>query len=118
MRIQRHARLTAGIADLAKYAMQMRACLDVYGDGIRATIGESLNEAFRFDDHQVHIQRNPRHLRHGLDHHRTHGDVRNKAAIHDIDMNQIGAGVLRFYNLLAQSAEVRCQYGRCNFDRS
>ena len=66
-------------------------------------------------DHEVHIEGDRRHFAHPLDDHRTDRDVGHEMAVHDIDMNPVGAGRFDRLDLVFQPAEVGRQYRRSDF---
>jgi hypothetical protein len=59
-------------------------------------IGAGLNEidevALGLDDHQVHVERLCGRAAHRIHDGGTESDVRHGPAIHDVDMNPVGAG--------------------------
>ena len=57
----------------------------------------------------MHFQRQPRHSPQPLDDRRPHAEVRNKVAVHDIDVDSLGASFFNLENLLAQSSKIRGQ---------
>ena len=73
--------------------------------------------ALRLDDHEVHIERLGGCTPHGPDDHRAQRDVGHETAIHDIDMNPIGARQIDRAHLFGQTAEIRRQDGRRDNDR-
>ena len=90
----------------------MSAGFHMNGDRIGAAVGESLHESVRLDDHQMHIQWNGGQLCYGFDNCRTHRDIGNEAPVHYVDVDEIGARILRLRHLLAQAREIGGQYRR------
>ena len=70
---------------------------------IGAGIGEGVEEAYRLLDHQMNFKRQVRHRPQRLDDDRPHADVGHEMAVHDIDVDAVGAGLFRLADLFAQS---------------
>src|SRR5271154_6726524 len=62
--------------------------------------------AFRFDDHQVYIERLCCRATHRVHDRRTERDVRHKSAVHDIDMDPIGAGFVDCPDFLSEPEQI------------
>src|SRR4051812_14318323 len=92
--------------------MQMRRDLGVNGEPARASVGEVVEVLLRLDDHQMDVDRQRREPSYRLDHLRAEGEVRNEAAIHHVDVNDVRAAGLAARDLVAESGEVRAENGR------
>jgi hypothetical protein len=57
-------------------------------------------------DHQVHLQREARHPTEGPHNQRANGDIGHKMAIHDVNVNGVGASLLRLPYLFSQSGKI------------
>jgi len=57
-------------------------------------------------DHQVHLQREARHPTEGSHNQRANGDIGHKMAIHDVNVNGVGASLLRLPYLFSQSGKI------------
>ena len=68
--------------------------------------GEGVEVAFRLDDHQMHIERLRCYVPHRLHDDRPDRQVRDKAAIHHVHMDPIGASGLNSPHLLAEPREI------------
>jgi len=105
--VERHTCLSATGFDLLDDPVQVRAGLLMDGDHIRASLDERFDVLLRGGDHQMGLKRQAGTAPHGLDNHGSHGDVRHKMAIHDIDLDALRARGLDGSHLLAQAREVR-----------
>ena len=103
----RHARLLAERADRLQRAVEVRAGFDMHGDDVGAGLGEGLEIGVARRDHQMHVERllgvGPDRL-HDV---RPDRDVRHEVAVHDVDMDPVGAGGIDGADLLAELREIR-----------
>jgi hypothetical protein len=108
-RVEHHARLLTELADLRQYAMEVDrgTGLGLDQQVVGAGLGEGGEIAIRLDDHQMHVERLCRRTANGLQHDRPDGDVGHEAAVHDIDVDPIGARRIDGADLFAQSREIR-----------
>ena len=60
-------------------------------------------------DHQVNVQLEARDFANGSDHRRPDGQIRDKVAVHHVQMQHGGAAPLDLGDLLAQAGEIRSQ---------
>src|SRR5207302_9880766 len=66
----------------------------------------SVDPALRRLHHQVRLERKLGHAAHRLEDRRTHGQVGHEVAVHDVDLDPVGAAGLRLRHLVAQPEEV------------
>ena len=113
-RVKHRTGLLTELANLRQRAMEVhcRRWLRLNEQMIGAGFGKIAEIALWFDDHQVHIERLGRRTAHRVHDRRAEGDVRHEPAIHDVDMNPIGAGLDRRRGLLRRAAADRRQEWR------
>ena len=87
-------------------AMQIVVALPVDQKRIGAGRGELLQEEVRVRDHQVDLEREPRHPPKRLDDRRAHREIRHEVPVHHVHVDPIGSRLLRLGHLLAQTGEV------------
>ena len=87
-------------------AVQVGRRLDVHADDVGARVRELLDVALGLDDHEVDVERQLGRRAHGPHDERADGDVGDEAAVHDVDVDVVGAGGLGGAHLLGQPAEV------------
>ena len=104
--LENSAGLFAQILDLREVAVQMGAGFHLNGNDVSAGFGEVGNVLFRLDDHQVNIQRLLRHRTERLDDQWADGDVGHEAAVHDVDMDPVSAGLIHGFHLVAETCEI------------
>ena len=117
-RIERHAGLLAERADRLQRAVDVRARLDVHGDDVGAGLGEGLEIGIAGRDHQVHVEHLPGVRAQRLHHVRADGDIRHEVAVHDVDVDPVGAGGIDRAHLLAELGEVGGQDRRGDEQRT
>jgi len=78
----------------------------VDGNQVGTGPSEGIDVPLRLDDHQVHMQRKPRHWAKCLHHERPDGDVGHKASIHHVDVDHVRSGLLGLGYLRAQATEI------------
>ena len=110
--VERDPRLGAGLPDLGQDALQMHAGLGVDGDEIGPRPGIGLDPALGLLDHQVEVEREPGALLDGLDDGRSDRQVRDEVAVHDVDVDLVGAGGLHQRHGVAECGEVGGQDAR------
>src|SRR5260221_10098885 len=81
---------------------------------VGARFGKYLKIALWLLNHQMNVEKLLRHTAHGFNHHRPKGDVRHKIAVHDVQMEQVGASGFGFADLFAQLCEVSSKDRRRN----
>ena len=102
--------------DLLHDAVAVLGRLDVERDDVRAGLSEGLDLRLGMLDHQVDIEDALRCLAQALDDRRAQRDVRHVRAVHDIDVDVIGAGVRDTLDLIGQVSKIGGKDGRCNLD--
>src|SRR5690606_12050337 len=70
----------------------------------------------RLDHHQVHVERERREAPDRLDDLGAVGEVRDETAVHDVDVDPVGAALDAHGDLVAQPGEVGAQEGWRNAD--
>src|SRR5262245_7010990 len=117
-RVERDAGLLAERADRLQRAVQVRAGFHMHRDDVRARLGEGFEVGIARRDHQVHVEdlaaMRPQRL-HDV---RPDGDVGHEVAVHHVDVDPVGAGLVDRAHLLAEPGEIRCENGRRNGKRS
>ncbi len=84
----------------------MRSGLDVDGHAVGAGLGESGEVGIGRRDHQVDVERLLRMWPDRLHHARPDGDVGHEMAVHDVDMDPVGAGGVDGVHFLAETGEI------------
>jgi hypothetical protein len=87
-------------------AVKVWADLLVYDDDVCASFDEVLDILFRVGDHQMCFEGEFSATADSLDDERPHGDVGDEVAVHDVDLDALGASGVRFTYLFAQACEV------------
>ena len=106
-RVQGHRGLGAGFLDLLDEPFQVNRGFHVDAQPIGPGLGKGLHITFRIADHQVDIQGERGGPAQGLGHRRADGEVGDEMPVHDVHVNPINAGLLRFPDVLRQPAEIR-----------
>src|SRR5919204_269004 len=102
-------RFAAGIADRLHRVVDVRGGLDVDDDVARAGPGELRHVALGTLDHEVDVEQDVE-VAQRLDRLGTHRHRRDEVAVHDVDVDDLGAGVDDVAHLRAQAAEVGGEY--------
>jgi hypothetical protein len=89
--VEHRARLDAKALDRLQRAVQVRQDFHMDGQHRGAGVGEGLEVAVRVLDHQMHVERTPRHALEGPDDRRANRDVGHEVSVHDVHVNQVGA---------------------------
>ena len=105
-RVDRHAGALTQTLDAVNGAMQVSVAFPMNEKRVGACLDKLIEEKVRRRDHQVRFEGKPRYSPERMDNRRSHREVGNEVAIHDIDVNPIGAGPLRLGHLLSQMAEI------------
>ena len=95
----------------------MKAITRRHEQRIGAGPGKNIEIAFRLDNHQVYIERLLRVASDRFDNHRSERDIRHEAAVHDVNMDPVGASRIDGTDLLGKMPEIRRQDRRCNNNR-
>ena len=111
--------LLAKLANLRQHAMEVnrRRRLGLNKQMIGAGFRKIVEITLRLDDHQVHIERLGRRAAHCIHDRGAEGDVRHEPAVHDVDMNPIGAGLIDRTNFLAEPPQIGGKNGGRDNDR-
>jgi hypothetical protein len=80
--------------------------LDVNGHNLGSEPAILLERLLGLLDHQVHLERHGRRLPHRLDHNRPVCELRHEAAVHHVEMQSLGPGLLEPLHLAGQVAEI------------
>jgi len=107
--VQNDAGLCAQGLDGVDRAMEVRQHFDMHRDHAGARLGECVEVLVGIHDHQVNIQRNLRDSPNRFHDRRSDGDVRDEMAVHDVDVDQIGAAALGRADRVAKRGKVGCQ---------
>ena len=91
--------------------VMFRFGFDMDGDGIRAGIEEAGEVVIGVLDHEMNIERELRQFAHGGDNGGPEGNVIDEVAIHDVEMEPIGAGRFRAANFVRELGEIRGEEG-------
>ena len=102
----RHAGLLAERADRLQRAMDMRAGFDMHGDDVGARLGEGFEIGIARRDHQMHVERLLGVGPDRFDDIRADRNVGHEMAVHDVDMDPVGAGGIDRADLLAELGEI------------
>ena len=94
----------------------LRFRFDMDGDGIRAGLEEARQIMIRMLDHEMHIERELRVFAHGRDDRGPEGNVIDEMAIHDVEMEPIGARFFDAVDLRFEMGEIRGEDGRSDED--
>ncbi len=104
--IERDAGLLAERADRLQRAVHVRTGLDMHGDDVGAGFGEGIQIGIARRDHQMHVEALLADRADRLHHARADRDVGHEMAVHDIDMDPVGAGGLDATDFVTQFGEV------------
>ena len=117
--VQHGAGLLAQLTDLGEDAVQVdrRRRLTRHEQVVGAGAREVLEVALGLHHHQVDVEWLRRRLAHGCDDQRAEADVGNEAAVHDVDMDPVGAGRVDRANLVGKAAQVSGKNRRGNDGR-
>ena len=113
--INGHGGLLSEMVDLLNGAVKVRRGLLVDDDGIRAGLGEPLDEIFRWLDHEMGLDSQASERTQALNGRRAESDIWNKAAVHHVHLESIYSSGFERQHLLSQTRKVRRKYGRRYF---
>jgi hypothetical protein len=105
-----------GANHFERYAMQIVVAFPVNQKRIGTSFGKLFQVKVRVRNHQVGFQCQPSNWPEGLDDHRANRNVGHEMAIHHVDMNPIGTGLLRVRHLLAQTGKISGENRRGKFN--
>ena len=83
---------------------------------IRAGVGKGLQVQVGIFNHQMNFERQAADGPKGLDHRWTNRDIGDEMAVHDVDMDPIGARLLGCGHLLSQPRKIGRQNGWSDLD--
>ena len=86
--------------------MEVRAGFGMDGDDVRAGLGEGVEERIDRRDHQVDVERLLRVRPERLHHRRADREVGDEMAVHHVDMDPVGAGLVDRAHFLAEPGEI------------
>jgi hypothetical protein len=86
-------------------------------DGVGARAREALDKIFRRLHHQVSLEEKAGDRPQGFEGDRPERDVRDKAAVHDVNLDAIDAGGFNGFYLLAEAREIGREDRGRNFDQ-
>ena len=96
----------------------LRVGLNMEREDAASGLTERVNIADGPLDHQMDIQRQGGDARNGSDDRDADGDIRNKHAVHDVDVDIIGSCGGQRADISLQIDKIRGQNGRCDLDHS
>ena len=105
--IQGHRGLGPGFLDLVDEAVQVHRGFHVNPQPIGPGRHKGLDVALGIADHQVDIQGQAGGPAQGPGDRRADGDIGDEMPVHDVHVDPVDAGLLRFPNVLRQAAEIR-----------
>ena len=94
-----------------------RSRLDLNKKMIRSGLDKIFQITLRLDDHQMHVQRLRGGAAHRVHDGRAEGDVGHEPAVHDVDVDPIGAGLIDSADFVSEPPQVGGQNGRRDDDR-
>ena len=106
-RVERDAGLLAQRLDPLDGAVKVRPGLRVDGDDVGAGLGESIEERVDRRDHQVDVERLGRVRAERFHDGGPDRQVGHEMAVHHIDVDPVGAGLIDRTHFLAKAGEVR-----------
>jgi len=81
--------------------------LEVHDQVVRPGVRERVEEAQGLHDHEVDVERERGQAAHRPDQNRTKRNVRHELAVHDVHVEEVGAGARDGRDLVAQPREIR-----------
>ena len=115
-RVDHHASGFPELVDLLDGAVEVGAGLGVHADSVGALARVVGDRAFRFLDHQVHVEGAIGGGRDRGQERRPDRQVRHEVPVHHVDVDPVGAGLAHEANLFRESAEVAGQDGGRDLD--
>ncbi len=104
--IQGHTRLLSQGVDVLNHAVQVRRRLLMNNDGVSAGRGELFDEIFRRFDHQMSFERQACQRAQSQEGWRAKRNVGDKAAVHHVNLNAVGARRFDGVNRFTQAGEI------------
>ena len=105
-RVERHAGLLAERLDALDRAVEVRPGLGMDGDDVGARLGEGVEEGIDRRDHQMDVERLGGVRPKRLHHRRADREVGHEMAVHHVDVDPVGAGLVDRAHFLAELGEV------------
>ena len=115
-RVERQARFLAMLLDELQRPVDMRAGLGMHRDDIGAGLGKLGDERVHRRNHQMNVEGQRRAVPQGRDNVRTDRNVGDEMAVHDIDVDVIGACLVDGLHFVAEAGEIRGEDRRCDLD--
>ena len=116
--IQGHAGLLAQRPDRLQRTVEVRAGFHVHGDDVGPRFGEGLKIGIARRDHEVHVEHLGGVRAQRLHHVGADRDVGYEMAVHDIDVDPVGAGLIDGAHLLAELGEIGSEDRRSDDQRT
>ena len=82
------------------------------GDDVGACLREGVEEAIDWRDHQMDVERFLRVRAERLHHNGADGEVGHEVAVHHVDMDPVGAGLVDRAHFIAEFGEIGGKDGR------
>jgi hypothetical protein len=117
MGVEGHTRALSEGTNLLKRSVKVCAGFGVDRDDVRASIGKRLNIFIWFDDHEVDVHDALGGGAYGFYDERANRDVRHESAIHDVDVDPIGACVTDCLDFSLKAAKISRKHGGGNSER-
>ena len=111
-RVDRHPRRRAPRPDELRESVKMRLRLHVDRDARRAGVEVLVERPERFLDHQMDVERDLRVPSERAEDQGTDRQVGDEVPVHDVEMDEVGPGLLARRDRLVEAPEVRGQEGR------
>src|SRR5215475_3288521 len=100
------------MAKVLKRPMEVNAGFLVHGNVVGPGRHEIGNIKVRVFNHQVDVEFSLRHLAEGRHERRSHGQIRDEMAVHDIDVNHGCAATFDSMDVVGEVGEIGGQDGR------
>jgi hypothetical protein len=117
MRIEGYACSFSERANLLKGAVKMCTGLGVHRDDVGPGVGECLNIFLGFDDHEVDINHLLGRCADCFHDRRANRDVGHETAVHDIDVNPVGACLVDRLDFSLKTAKISGKDGGGDSER-
>mmetsp|Transcript_2000 Transcript_2000/g.9027 ORF Transcript_2000/g.9027 Transcript_2000/m.9027 type:complete len:298 (-) Transcript_2000:14-907(-) len=106
--VEDDARLASEVLDLVDGAVEVDGgrAFRVDGDDVGASLGEVRDAELGLDDHEVAVEHLVGDGAERVDDEGADGDVGDEAAVHDVDVDPLGAGLIDSLDLGAEGGEV------------
>ena len=98
--------------------MEVRPGLGVDGENVGPRLGEGVEELIDRRDHQMDVERLCRVRTQRLHDGGTDGEVRHKMAVHHVDMDPVGAGLIDCAHFFPELCEIGGEDRRSNDQRT